>query len=232
MNFTLALILATFLGQESITVAVTPPTQKYTVVLKAAKPPAGAFTVWNIYPRAGIETVSRSTTEWKLLAPPGGTFEAVRSVATADGNQTDDVVAFKTSGEPAPPFPPNPIPPTPEPDTLVLTAAVKAAYATETDAGKAAKCVSLADMYELSTRAGGIVANKSYATDADILRAMQESRRASPLTDTDIPKVRRALADWFNGRLPRETVPADDALRAKFSKEFWRASVALREAVK
>ncbi len=81
----LSFLLFACLGQESITVAVTPPTQKYTVVLKAAKPPAGAFTVWNIYPRAGIDTLSRSTTEWKLLAPPGGTFEAVRSVATSDG---------------------------------------------------------------------------------------------------------------------------------------------------
>lgn len=227
------LLLAACLGQESITVAVTPPTQKYTVVLKAAKPPAGAFTVWNIYPRAGVETVSRSTTEWKLLAPAGGSFEAVRSVATSDGNQTDDVVSFVTSGTPPVP-PPGPFPPTPipDPETLTLTATIKAAYAAETDAGKSAKCVSLADMYELSTRPGGIVANKSYATDADLLRAMQESRRAIPLADTDIPKVRRALADWFNARLPRETVPADDALRAKFSKEFWRASVALREAVK
>jgi len=226
------LVAVAFLGQESITVAVTPPTAKYTVVLKAAKPPTGSFTVWNIYPRAGVETLSRSSTEWKLLAPPATTFEAVRSVATTDGLQTDDVVAFTTSGTPVPP--PGPFPPTPTPDadTIALTSAVKAAYAAETDAGKSPKCVSLADMYELSTRAGGIVANKSYATDADILRAMQDSRRAIPLTDTDIPKVRRALADWFNARLPRETVPADDALRAKFSKEFWRASVALREAVK
>lgn len=114
-------LLATFGQVAPLSVVVTPPTAKFTVVLKATKPPAGSVVIWTINPREGTENVSRSATEWKLLAPANKSFEVTRSVGKPDVDQVDEFISFTTGDAPKPPpIPPGPGP-TPDPDVLTAS---------------------------------------------------------------------------------------------------------------
>lgn len=98
---------------DSIQVVVTPPTQKFKVEVTVPAPPADALVFWACFPRSNIETVSRTSTKWVMLAPVGN-YEVQHSAISKTG-QVDSFKAFKVGDGPAPdPDPKPPVPPTPD----------------------------------------------------------------------------------------------------------------------
>jgi hypothetical protein len=177
-------------------------------------PPGAAIYVWQV--PAGVVFTGADDTITVTDAPPGECVVGVMMVAV----DFDAKKIVKKSGrvtlsvgEVTPP----------DPATSALTRNLRSAYATETDASKAAQLVKLTAFWKAASTA---LDDQSITTTAALLADLLTVRR-SMVADAQLRKVRDVIDPELVGLFGPESVPLDAALRAKAKPVFKRIYSAL-----
>lgn len=208
-----------------LNVVVVPPTDAYDVTIKPKTPPAaGTVAVWQITPRKGITTISRTRSEWHLKAKPGH-YEVLYTTIIGE-DQNDSYYEFDI-GEP--PEPPTPVVVDP------FQPAINVAFAKDSPVDPAAK-VAAAKKYAAYYRAAAATCYASQAANTDQLwTEIQAVENGAGIDLKAILGCRAILKSQMAALYPQgasATAPCDKTKRDATGAMYARFAALLEGAVK